>query len=170
MKTIKLQKFLETIPIIAVQTEQVTETPLYFEIPLKVLNEEAWVKLLQNFTNNCPKQLTFNKKFVTIGGKFGYKWTILSLVPAEEELIDQLVEFLQMQYLYGKPKQVEATPTVIKAGAANSSIKGRRTLYDPEGKEIGEEFTLKIDCPEKELNVKTEGGRGARKSGLSIRE
>jgi hypothetical protein len=29
---------------------------------------------------------------------------------------------------------------------------------------------LKIDCPEKELNVKTEGGRGARKSGLSIRE
>jgi hypothetical protein len=144
-----ISKVLSQLPDLEITKEEfdIQKLEIEFRTP-----SERWVTILENLTKDLP-YLYFVKRYLSIGGEFGFRWLILGFGVQEEQLDDiaQQLRFVIFEKQYKPKATIKTSSTVNKPTPLVTTIPIEK----------GEQVNFPIPHITGELNTPGPKGKGA---------
>jgi len=149
--TTMLKNFLNRYSnILSVLADSEVNTPFLNEIKVRVLDQDAWIGCLKKLTRTFP-DVVFCRRYSTIGGKFGFNWTVILPGPRNAEDLQQFCDDADavVGSLDNNPQTQQSTQEPVDA---KPFYLGQEQVLDENGKVTG--MRTKIRLPGVEETVR----------------
>ena len=134
--------------ILSVLADSEVNTPFLNEIKVRVLDQDAWIGCLKKLTRTFP-DVVFCRRYSTIGGKFGFNWTVILPGPRSDEDLQQFCD--DADAVVGSLDNTSYNQPTQEAPPSKPFYLGQENVIDENGKVTGTRTKIRLPGIEEEV-------------------